>query len=94
MTTDYTKVFQDPGAVEKYENITYAPNSYASQINDRQRDYLRALVRREFLESMVDLAGEGRIFVLLFRPGRFRGGGAAAHVPFRGGLRSAAGGAG
>ncbi len=48
MTTDYTKVFQDTGAVEKYENITYAPDSYASQINDRQRDYLRTLVRREF----------------------------------------------
>lgn len=48
MTTDYTKVFQDTAAVEKYENITYAPDSYASQINERQRDYLRTLVRREF----------------------------------------------
>jgi SAM-dependent methyltransferase len=46
--TDYTKVFQDAGAVEKYETVTYAPDSYASQINERQRDYLRALVRREF----------------------------------------------
>ncbi|XVU26358.1 methyltransferase domain-containing protein [Actinoplanes sp. CA-054009] len=48
MTTDYTKVFQDTDAVEKYENITYAPDSYASQINERQQDYLRTLVRREF----------------------------------------------
>ncbi|GAA0533693.1 hypothetical protein GCM10010172_13300 [Paractinoplanes ferrugineus] len=48
MTTDYTKVFQDAAAVEKYETITYAPDSYASQINQRQRDYLRTLVRREF----------------------------------------------
>jgi len=48
MSTDYTKVFQDTEAVEKYENITYAPDSYASQINQRQRDYLRTLVRREF----------------------------------------------
>jgi predicted TPR repeat methyltransferase len=48
LTTDYTKVFQDTAAVEKYENITYAPDSYASQINQRQRDYLRTLVRREF----------------------------------------------
>ncbi|MBM2619287.1 SAM-dependent methyltransferase [Actinoplanes sp. LDG1-06] len=48
MTTDYTKVFQDTGAVEKYENITYAPDSYASQINERQQDYLRTLVKREF----------------------------------------------
>jgi hypothetical protein len=48
MSTDYTEVFQDTEAVEKYENITYAPDSYASQINQRQRDYLRTLVRREF----------------------------------------------
>ncbi|GIE95988.1 methyltransferase domain-containing protein [Paractinoplanes rishiriensis] len=48
MTTDYSKVFQDAGAVDKYEHVTYAPDSYASQINQRQRDYLRTLVRREF----------------------------------------------
>jgi predicted TPR repeat methyltransferase len=48
MTTDYTKVFQDAEAVEKYETVTYAPDTYASQINERQRDYLRALVKREF----------------------------------------------
>jgi predicted TPR repeat methyltransferase len=48
LSTDYTKVFQDTEAVEKYETITYAPESYASQINQRQRDYLRTLVRREF----------------------------------------------
>ncbi|MBG0563236.1 methyltransferase domain-containing protein [Actinoplanes aureus] len=51
MTSDYTQVFQDTEAVEKYETVTYAPESYASQINDRQRDYLRALVRREFVEN-------------------------------------------
>lgn len=50
MTSDYTEVFQDTDAVEKYETVTYAPESYASQINDRQRDYLRTLVRREFVE--------------------------------------------
>ncbi|MBW6432550.1 class I SAM-dependent methyltransferase [Actinoplanes hulinensis] len=50
MTSDYTGVFQDTEAVEKYETVTYAPDSYASRINDRQRDYLRALVRREFPE--------------------------------------------
>lgn len=48
MTTEYSKVFQDTAAVEKYETVTYAPDSYASQINQRQRDYLRTLVRREF----------------------------------------------
>jgi len=45
---DYTKVFQDAEAVEKYETITYAPDSYASRINERQRAYLRGLVQREF----------------------------------------------
>jgi hypothetical protein len=48
MTTDYTKVFQDADAVEKYETVTYAPDSYASRINERQRAYLRGLVIREF----------------------------------------------
>ena len=48
MTTDYTKAFQDTEAVEKYETVTYAPDSYASRINERQRAYLRGLVTREF----------------------------------------------
>jgi SAM-dependent methyltransferase len=48
LTADYTKVFQDADAVEKYETITYAPDSYASRINERQRAYLRGLVAREF----------------------------------------------
>lgn len=48
MTTEYTKVFQDADAVDKYEHVTYAPDSYASRINERQRAYLRKLVDREF----------------------------------------------
>jgi hypothetical protein len=48
VTTDYSKVFQDAEAVEKYETVTYAPDSYATRINERQRAYLRELVRREF----------------------------------------------
>ncbi|MFI5935607.1 methyltransferase domain-containing protein [Actinoplanes sp. NPDC051494] len=48
MTTEYTKVFQDADAVAKYEHVTYAPDSYASQINERQQAYLRKLVQREF----------------------------------------------
>ncbi|MFI7598587.1 methyltransferase domain-containing protein [Actinoplanes sp. NPDC049681] len=48
MTTDYTKVFQDADAVAKYEHVTYAPDSYASRINERQQAYLRKLVQREF----------------------------------------------
>jgi SAM-dependent methyltransferase len=48
LTTEYTKVFQDANAVDKYEHVTYAPDSYASRINERQRAYLRKLVDREF----------------------------------------------
>jgi predicted TPR repeat methyltransferase len=48
MTTEYTEVFQDTDAVEKYETVTYAPGSYASVINERQRAYLRSVVRRHF----------------------------------------------
>jgi SAM-dependent methyltransferase len=48
VTTDYTEVFRDAEAVEKYENVTYAPDSYATRINERQQDYLRRLVQREF----------------------------------------------
>jgi SAM-dependent methyltransferase len=47
VATDYIKVFQDVEAVEKYETVTYAPDSYASQINGRQAAYLRRLVIRE-----------------------------------------------
>ncbi|MEU4693343.1 methyltransferase domain-containing protein [Actinoplanes sp. NPDC023714] len=50
MTSEYTEVFRDTDAVEKYENVTYAPDSYASRISERQRSYLRTLVRREFPE--------------------------------------------
>ena len=46
--SDYTKVFQDAGAVDKYEHVTYAPDSYATRINERQQEYLRALAEREF----------------------------------------------
>ena len=48
MTTEYSKVFQDADAVDKYEHVTYAPDSYASRINQRQQAYLRKLVAREF----------------------------------------------
>lgn len=48
MRTDYTQIFQDAAAVEKYEHIVYAPDSYWSAINIRQRKYLRGLARRAF----------------------------------------------
>jgi predicted TPR repeat methyltransferase len=46
--TNYVRVFQDAGAVDKYEHVTYAAGSYASRINERQRAYLRDLIRRTF----------------------------------------------
>jgi SAM-dependent methyltransferase len=63
LTTEYTKVFQDANAVDKYEHVTYAPDSYASRINERQQAYLRKLVAREFSTAPVqhDFAcGTGR----------------------------------
>lgn len=44
----YTQIFQDAAAVEKYEHVVYAPDSYSSAVNRRQRAFLRGLVRREF----------------------------------------------
>jgi predicted TPR repeat methyltransferase len=48
MRRDYTEVFQDPAVVEKYEHQVYAPDGYASAVNQRQRRYLRQLARRSF----------------------------------------------
>lgn len=48
MRTDYTGVFRNESAVGKYENVVYAPDTYSSAVNARQRVYLRALVRRSF----------------------------------------------
>jgi predicted TPR repeat methyltransferase len=47
-TDQYTEVFRDAAAVEKYEHVVYAPDSYASAVNRRQRAFLRGLIRREF----------------------------------------------
>lgn len=48
MDSDYTATFQNAAAVNKYEDVTYASDSYATRINERQRVYLRALVRDAF----------------------------------------------
>src|SRR5207248_9311875 len=48
MRTDYGQVFQDTRAVDKYEQVVYAPDSYSSAVNARQRRYLRRLVVRAF----------------------------------------------
>jgi predicted TPR repeat methyltransferase len=48
LRTDYTQVFQDAEAVEKYEHVVYAPDSYSSAVSRRQQAFLRTLVRRTF----------------------------------------------
>ncbi len=48
MRTDYSDIFQDSRAVEKYEHVVYAPNSYSTAVSMRQRKYLRRLVRTSF----------------------------------------------
>ncbi|GAA1792070.1 hypothetical protein GCM10009682_12610 [Luedemannella flava] len=48
MRDDYTRIFQDLTAVDKYEQVVYAPDTYSSAVNARQRAYLRSLVARAF----------------------------------------------
>jgi len=48
MHTEYSQVFRDRRAVEKYDREVYAPGSYASAISERQRAYLRRLIPRAF----------------------------------------------
>jgi SAM-dependent methyltransferase len=46
MRTDYVQIFQHSDAVEHYEQVVYAPDTYASAVSARQRVYLRDLARR------------------------------------------------
>jgi len=48
MKDDYADVFQQTDAVTKYDDVVYAEDSYAAQINRRQRQWLRTLVTAEF----------------------------------------------
>ena len=48
MRADYTEVFQNPTAVEKYDEVQYAADSHSTAVNVRQRRYLRRLVRDAF----------------------------------------------
>jgi hypothetical protein len=45
---DYAQIFQAPDTVEKYLRVVYAPHSYSSAVNARQRSYLRRVVRAAF----------------------------------------------
>lgn len=69
MRTDYAEIFQSDAAVEKYESVVYAPDSYSTAVSVRQRAFLRCLVRREFTERRPvqhDFAcGTGRAIRLL-----------------------------
>ncbi|MGH8793199.1 MAG: SAM-dependent methyltransferase [Stackebrandtia sp.] len=48
MRTDYTEVFRDPKAVEKYAEETYAPGTFSSVVSERQRQWLRGFVSEAF----------------------------------------------
>lgn len=48
MRADYTQVFQDPAAVKKYEEATYAPGSFSSIVSRRQEKWLRGFVNTAF----------------------------------------------
>ena len=48
MHAKYSEVFRDSRAVDRYERVVYAPDSYASAIDARQRAYLRRFVARYF----------------------------------------------
>ena len=67
MHTEYSQVFRDTRAVDRYENVVYAPDSYASAISARQQAYLRRLVRTfEVPPVQHDFAcGTGRIVRML-----------------------------
>jgi SAM-dependent methyltransferase len=69
MRPDYAEIFQSETAVDKYETVVYAPQSYSTAVSARQRAYLRRLVRRSFTERRPvqhDFAcGTGRAIRLL-----------------------------
>jgi len=69
MRSDYTDIFRNASAVEKYEQIVFAPDTYASAVHERQAAYLRALVMRAFPDRLPvqhDFAcGTGRAIAML-----------------------------
>src|SRR4051812_20274322 len=69
MRTDYADIFQDGAAVDRYEQVIYASDTYSSACSGRQRTYLRGLAQRSFPERRAvqhDFAsGTGRAVRLL-----------------------------
>jgi SAM-dependent methyltransferase len=48
MRADYAQVFRSAAAADKYADVVYAPDTYSSHVNVRQRAYLRRLVAGAF----------------------------------------------
>ena len=75
MRADYAQIFQEVDAVERYEQVVYAPETYSSAVSGRQGAYLRDLVRRTFGDERPvqhDFAcGTGRAIRLLHGAVRF-----------------------
>ncbi|THV42907.1 class I SAM-dependent methyltransferase [Glycomyces buryatensis] len=68
MASNYTEVFQDPTAVEKYAERTYAPGTFSSIVSGRQTGWLRGFVPSAFQTPPVhhDFAcGTGRVSRML-----------------------------
>ena len=68
MPSNYTEVFQDPDAVEKYAERTYAPGTFSSIVSSRQTGWLRGFVPSAFALPPVhhDFAcGTGRVARML-----------------------------
>jgi hypothetical protein len=69
MRSDYAQIFQSTEAVDKYTDVVYAPDSYSSHVNTRQRRFLRELVESTYTDRRPvqhDFAcGTGRAIRLL-----------------------------
>lgn len=68
MRTDYTDVFRDSAAVDKYADEVYASGSFSSIVSERQRQWLRGFVTRVFEDAPEhhDFAcGTGRVARML-----------------------------
>ncbi len=68
MAVNYTEVFQDPSAAEKYAERTYAPGTFSSIVSARQTGWLRGFVPSAFAVPPVhhDFAcGTGRVARML-----------------------------
>ncbi|MFC4335674.1 methyltransferase domain-containing protein [Salininema proteolyticum] len=64
MVKNYTEVFQDKSAVDKYQDRTYAKGTYSTIVSERQGTWLKAFIEEAFPDPPVhfDFAcGTGRV---------------------------------